>query len=255
MFLAIELAQLMLAETTPDDLNWGLLANSAAITSDNLFSDSNPDALAEFSSIDDEDLFSADDLIGVDIDNNGADPACVSFSSELLSDPNELQIRSPGQCVNPLENQDSDTITAPGSNDRKSSGALFPKFYSTIFKTPIYGAKFDPRLCPFERYGPRPYPLCDSGFHRDVIEDDVYWIIDLRNAWMCMYTLISVSMGLSGARVSLSSRKDRRIGPLFAFSLLLICAFTRSRFPRVGQGSRKADRNTFGSTRAVKTHS
>lgn len=224
IFLAIELAQLMFAETTPDDLNWGLLEDpanlmnsAAAATSDNLFSDSNLDPLAENSSINDENFFSADDFINADISNNSADPACLSLSSELLSDPNQLQIRSPGQCVNPLEKQDPDTANAAASNDRQSNRDPLGNLYLAIFKTPVSGAKRDPHLCPFERYGPRPYPLCDSGFSRDVIQDDVYWIIDLRNAWICKYPSISVPMGLSCARVSLSSRKDRRTGPDFAF--------------------------------------
>ena len=205
----------MFAETPPDDLNWGLLedpvnlANSVAATSDNLFSDSNPDGLAQFSSIDDADFFSADDFISADIIKNGADPACLSFSSEPLSDPSELQIRPPGQCVNPLEKQDSDTFTAPGSNDRQSNGDSLPNFYTRIFKTPVRGAKLDTHLCPFERYGPRPHPLCDSGSSYDVIQDDVYWITDLRDAWICMYAFISVPLGLRGARVLLLSRKDR----------------------------------------------
>lgn len=42
-------------------------------------------------------------------------------------------------------------------------------------------------VCPYERYGYRALPLCDSGDEYDIVEDGGSWNVDLVNPSVCMY--------------------------------------------------------------------
>lgn len=205
--LVLSLALPSPAELTPDYLDWSnSLDDSADLTNPeaaildifnnpepdpslNLFSDLDSNGLTLDSNTILDDSFPLDVLTDAGVDNGDA-ATCLPFSFIDPLTTDELQTRSPIQCPNPLESPGSDaTTTDPSANyNRANNNKYVPniKFPQSYKKTRFRAVEPDPRLCPFERYGPRQLPICDSGWLEEIIprEDD---IIDLKWARICMY--------------------------------------------------------------------
>lgn len=210
-------ALLPLAQMVPDNnLDWSngiysadldTLNNHEAenLFSDTLFSDTDPAGLAWDPNISLEGSSSPSDFwtdVGVNNNNDIADGGggsggrCLSslFQNSLSTDG--LQARSsPDQCTDPNGNSNpgSTTSTSPTTNSDQELMNVFENGNSAGDIKP------DLTLCPYERFGIRQLPVCDSGSHDDVeevddshdydvVEDDVDWIINLKDVTPCMYT-------------------------------------------------------------------
>ena len=145
-----------------------------ALDSD-LFSNTDPDNtnLEDFSS-------STNLLTDARVDNDSAAP-CISSSSPITPLKDNLQARSPSLCPNPLDTLDPDFLTTPWPlpNDPNARGSEG--------ENPIYFIGPHSYLCPSEQFGLRSIPVCDSGSHDDIVQDDDIWVIDLINPSVCMY--------------------------------------------------------------------
>lgn len=203
----ISLASLSPAETTLDELDWSNnVDDSADLTNPetagldifnnpesnsplNLFSDPDRNGLAWDPNTVLDDSFPLDVLIDAGVDNGDA-TACLSSSFGNPLTTNELQARSPMLCPNTLESPGSDpTTTDPSTNNKPADIDKFvprTKFPQSYSKTPVRGVEPNLRLCPFERYGFRQLPICDSGWLSEILPD-MYDIVDLKWARMCKY--------------------------------------------------------------------
>lgn len=94
--------------------------------------------------------------------NDNAVPPCLSsaFQNPLAADI--LQARSGKQCTSPVKDSDSDSGVNVNIDPLRDLSAGFG----------IQWAGSDTKLCPYERYGPRSVPVCDSGIFYDIVEDE-----------------------------------------------------------------------------------
>lgn len=147
-----------------------------------LFSDADSDkSLAWSLNLNSEDLPPPAGLLTIAGVDDDAIASCLSSSFQNTLATDDLQARSSTQCPNPLETLDSGstTTTTTTPNDQRTGGFV---------RTPsINWSGSNQRLCPFERYHLRSLPLCDSGKHDDIIQDDDEWVTDLINPTYCMY--------------------------------------------------------------------
>lgn len=144
----------------------------------------------------DTDLFSTTDPVNTDsedfsssssagsfiadagVNDNAATPCLSSaFQNPLAADI--LQARSPKQCTNPVKDSESGVNV---NIDPLRAGSM---------SFTLQWAGSDPHLCPYERYGPRSVPLCDSGLQYDIVQDESTWMTELVNPTICMYDFIS----------------------------------------------------------------
>lgn len=129
----------------------------------------------------DDDLFSPSagggllTIAGVDDD---VIASCLSSSFQ-----DDLQARSSTQCPpNSLETLDSGSTTTTPITPNDQGGTE-----SSILRAPfINWSGSNQRLCPYERYHLRSLPVCDSGKHDDIVQDDDEWVTDLINPTYCM---------------------------------------------------------------------
>lgn len=145
----------------------------------------------------DPDLFSNADPLNTNLDdfsssinflteagvNDHAAASCLSSSFGNSLAVNDLQARSSPKCPNPLQNSDSgilniNTILDPEDLEEFSNDYTIPWTEPNL------------HVCPYERYGYRSLPLCDSGSQYDIVEDAFVWNIDLINPSACMYDFI-----------------------------------------------------------------
>lgn len=171
--------------------------NDEANPSFNLFSDATSDNLAWDPDSSLEGSLPVNFLADAYISDDSL-AACLSPSTSssrsFLATDELLQARSSAQCPNPLDDSlNSGSITTPSTPTtiRPKSGIR-----RLERKTPI-DIGSDTSVCPFERYGLRPLPLCDSGFPSDVMQDDEFWIIDLREprpctSWFIVFLLVQL---------------------------------------------------------------
>ena len=124
-------------------------------------------------------LFSGGFLADSGVNENAVTPCLSSaFQNPLAADV--LQARSGKQCTTPVKNSDSDSGVNVNIDPVRDLSAGFG----------IQWAGSDPQLCPYERYGPRSVPVCDSGILYDIVEDESRWTYELVNPTICMYDLI-----------------------------------------------------------------
>lgn len=199
--LVFSVTLLTCAETVLDtEIDWSDVKGSANLDifdnqeADNLFSDTNPDSLKWDSNISldgsstpisflaEASVNNDDDIVAGGVGGGG----CLSSSLQNTLAIGGIQARSPEQCVNPLDNSDSGpttTTTTTNSPDKKSMN-----FFENGF--PGNGVRPDPDICPWQHYQYRQLPLCDSGSHDDVEQDNVLWTISLKHARPCMYCFL-----------------------------------------------------------------
>ena len=192
------------AQTTIDtDIDWSNVKGSADLDifdnheADNLFSDTNPDSLVwdpnisldgsptPISLLADVGVNNDDDIVASS--GGGGGGGCLSSSLENPLAIDGIQARSPGQCVNPLDSSNSGpttTTTTTTTNQDKKSMSVFENGF------PGNGVQPDPNICPWQHYQYRQLPLCDSGSHGDVEQDNVLWTITLKHATPCMYCFL-----------------------------------------------------------------
>lgn len=116
--------------------------------------------------------------------NDNAIASCLSSSFPNSLAVDNLQARSSPKCPNPVQNSGSGIFPSINTILDEEDLKEFSNDYTIPWTEPNL------HLCPYERYGYRSLPLCDSGSQYDIVEDAFVWSVDLIDPSACTYDFI-----------------------------------------------------------------